>query len=244
MKDFAQLKKELVKETRKKVSESVSPDLMIIQGINTIDDLTKVLNTLTKRLREWHAYSLPELDKKITDNEIYCKLISTKTYKELKEEFGKETMGHVLAKEDMQIQEKLAKNLTDNYLLRNEIMNYIEKLMKENMPNTLILTGANIGARLLVSAGSIKRLAMMPASTIQMLGAEKALFRHLKTGARPPKHGFIINHPYVINAGKNKGKIARILADKISHCAKLDYFKGEIIAQQFKDEIEEKLKNI
>jgi len=87
---------------------------------------------------------------------------------------------------------------------------------------------------------SLKHLAMLPASTIQLLGAEKALFRHIKTGSRSPKHGIIINHSIVQKAKRNeKGKAARMLADKLSICAKLDYFKGEFKAKEYKKELEE-----
>lgn len=240
MVNFKEIREKFIKDTKSKVKEAVNADIIIIQAINMIDDLNKVLNTLAKRLREWHAYSLPELEHQIEDNETYCKLIATKSYEELKEEFGCDTMGNVIDQKDVEIQEDIGKIITKNYELRTSLSNYVEELMKKHLPNVQILAGTNIGARLLVSAGSFKKLAMMPASTIQMLGAEKALFRHLKSGAKPPKHGFIINHPLVASAGKDKGKVARVLADKISQCAKIDFFKGELIANKFRDELNKK----
>lgn len=230
-----------MKETKIKVKEAVSFDLMIIQAMNTVDELTKVLNSLTKRLREWHAYSLPEMEFSMEDNEVYCKLISTKSYEELKEEFGKDTMGNILDEKDVAMQIETAKNITQLFKLKEDLLTYIENIMKINMPNFQILAGTNIGARMLVSAGSLKKLAMMPASTIQMLGAEKALFRHLKSGARCPKHGFIINHNLVAG-NKEKGKVSRILADKLAQCAKIDFFKGEVVANKMKEDLETKFK--
>ncbi|MDD3175308.1 MAG: NOP5/NOP56 family protein [Candidatus Nanoarchaeia archaeon] len=242
MSNFSILKERLMQETKVKISEAVGEDLMIVQAMNTIDELNKVLNSLSKRLREWHAYTLPELNHDVEDNEAYCRLISTKSYDELKDEFGKNTMGGKLSDEDIEIQIDIAKNITETFKMKDKLVLYVETLMKRIAPNISILAGSSIGARLIVNAGSIKRLAMMPASTIQMLGAEKALFRHLKTGARPPKHGFIINHPYVAAAGNSKGKVARILADKLSQCAKIDFFKGDIVADKMRKELDEKFK--
>ncbi len=238
--NFSELKKRLMKETRTKVANAVSPDIMIIQAMNSIDELTKTLNGLTKRLREWHAYALPQLEHSLGDNEAYCKLLATKSYEELKEEFG-DSMGKILTEEDRKMQEEFAKTIYLNFQLKENLTNYIEELMKKHLRNVQYLAGTTIGARMLVNAGSIKKLAMMPASTIQMLGAEKALFRHLKSGAKPPKHGFIINHKLVAAAGKNKGKVSRILADKISQCAKIDYFKGEFIADKFLEDIQKRI---
>lgn len=241
MVDFKDIKNSLIDETKEKVRAAVSADMMIIQAMNTVDELNKILNTMAKRLREWHAYALPELEHLMEDNEAYCRMISSKSYDELKEEFAKNsTMGNFVDEKDLAIQQKIAKTITENYFMKDEILNYIEDLMKKYLPNVQIMAGTNIGARLLVSAGSFKKLATLPASTIQMLGAEKALFRHLRSGSRPPKHGFIINHPYVSNAGKDKGKAARMLADKISMCARVDYFKGEIVALKFKEDLDKK----
>ena len=96
------------------------------------------------------------------------------------------------------------------------------------------------GARLIALAGSFERLATLPASTIQILGAEKALFRHIKTGAKSPKHGVILQHPLVLDA-KAKGKAARQVADKISIAARIDFFKGEFRGDILIKELREKL---
>ncbi|HII72111.1 TPA: C/D box methylation guide ribonucleoprotein complex aNOP56 subunit, partial [Candidatus Woesearchaeota archaeon] len=88
-----------------------------------------------------------------------------------------------------------------------------------------------------------EKMALMPASTIQLLGAEKALFRHMTTGAKPPKFGVIINHPLVTKAKKpDKGKVARTMADKISLAAKIDFFKGEFKGDDLRKELEERFK--
>ncbi|MEW5896928.1 MAG: NOP5/NOP56 family protein [Nanoarchaeota archaeon] len=228
--------------TKQSIKDSVNDDQLITQAISNISELDKTSNTLTKRLREWYSWYFPELSEAIDNHEKFALLIATKTRKELLEEINApETMGADLAKEHVEEITLLAKQITNLYQLRKEHENYLKKAMKKYCPNLLELAGATIGAKLIELGKGLKHLAMMPASTIQLLGAEKALFRHLKTGSRSPKYGTIINHPIVQKAKRDeKGKAARMLADKLSLCARLDFFKGEFKAQEFKKELEEK----
>lgn len=128
---------------------------------------------------------------------------------------------------------------------RSQLLNFITKGMEEEMPSFTELAGASLGAKLLAEAGSKKRLAFAPASTIQVLGAEKALFEHLKNKKKvsSPKHGLIFNHPLLQKLPKNKrGKAARILAGKLSITARIDYFGGE--KTDLKQEVENKVSNL
>jgi len=121
----------------------------------------------------------------------------------------------------------------------------IEEDMKEIAPNISTLVGPMIGARLISSSGGINKLAMMPASTIQILGAEKALFRFKKEGGKPPKHGYIFQHTYINKAPRNiRGKIARVFAAKISIAAKADVFTKRDISKDLAKDLEEKIKEI
>ena len=114
--------------------------------------------------------------------------------------------------------------------------------MKTYCPNLLELAGVTIGAKLIELGKSLKHLALLPASTIQLLGAEKALFRHIKTGARSPKYGVIHAHSLIQKVNRDrKGKAARTLADKLSLCCRLDFFKGEFKANEYREELEETL---
>jgi hypothetical protein len=111
--------------------------------------------------------------------------------------------------------------------LRDGLNGYVESQMKRVSPNVAEVAGATIGARLMAKAGGLDRLAVMPASTIQILGAEKALFRSLRTGAKPPKHGILFQHQAVHTAPKwQRGKIARTLANKIAIAARVDFYRG------------------
>ena len=131
----------------------------------------------------------------------------------------------------------------------NEEMRRLEKQIESDMkaiaPNTSTIIGPLIGARLISLAGGMQRMAMLPASTIQILGAEKALFRFKKEGGRPPKHGIIFQHPLVNRAVKaERGKISRLLATKISTAVKADVFTKRDVTQELQNDIETRLKEI
>ena len=131
------------------------------------------------------------------------------------------------------------------YESRDSMEKYIDEVMKEIAPNVRELAGATLGARLIALAGSLENLAKKPAITIQVLGAEKALFRSLKTGARPPKHGIIFQHQYLHSAERwQRGKIARALAGKLSIAARVDAFGGEFIADKLKSSVEKRIAEI
>jgi nucleolar protein 56 len=121
----------------------------------------------------------------------------------------------------------------------------IEKDMNKVAPNIAKIAGLHIGARLIAISGSLERLATMPSSTIQILGAEKALFRYKKEGGKPPKHGVIFQHPFVNRSNKRvRGKISRVLANKISIAAKADAFTQRDISTELKEDLDERVKEI
>lgn len=234
--------------TKRKVADSLRPDHLIIQAVNNIDEIDKVGNTLARRLREWYELYNPEFSHSIESNEKFAELIVAKSRDELWKEIGQkpsESMGAELAEKDVGAILDLAKEFNSLYALKERQLKYIESAVQEIMPNVTHMTGAMIAAKLLAIAGSLEKIVLFPASTIQLLGAEKALFRHIKTGARSPKYGVIINHPLVASAKPSKkGKVARMLADKISIAAKVDYFKGEFCADKLLKELTEKVDKI
>ncbi|MCX6800664.1 MAG: RNA-processing protein [Candidatus Diapherotrites archaeon] len=128
---------------------------------------------------------------------------------------------------------------------RKNLQIFIDEAMKEELPNFGAIAGAIIGAKMLSEAGSKKELAFMPSSTIQLLGARKALFNHLKGKGKCPKHGFLFSHPLVQKLPKEKrGKAARIIAGKLSIAARKDYFTGKEDSKESLKEIAEKLARI
>lgn len=230
--DFYDLNLELTKEGLK---NAVNEDNLIMQAIANINELDKIANTMSKRLREWYSLYYPELSEEIEDHEKYVESV-------LEQERNAATFGADLDAIDVEEMKLLAGRIISLYALRKQHELYLQKIMEKYCPNLLELAGATIAARLIELGKGLKHLALLPASTVQLLGAEKALFRHLKTGSRSPKYGVIINHPLIQNAPRDKrGKAARMLADKLSLCARLDFFKGEFKAPDYRKDLEEKL---
>ncbi|MDE1842522.1 MAG: ribonucleotide-diphosphate reductase subunit beta [Thaumarchaeota archaeon] len=223
---------------------SESPDLHIIQAINTLDETDKIINLLSSRVREWYGLHFPELDNLIDTISGYSKIVvegrrdnftqNTYTNAGFPEEkaemlslLQKKSRGGQISDENLAIVQGIAKQILDLFELRQSLEKHIEAQMEKVAPNTTVILGSAVGARVLAKAGSLKRLATMPASTIQVLGAEKALFRALKTGAQPPKHGLLFQHQLVHSAPRwQRGKIARAIAAKAAIGARVDVYGG------------------
>jgi nucleolar protein 56 len=238
-------------------------DLIIIQAVQTLDDLDKAINLFMGRLREWYGVHFPELDRLVDKHETYARLVlklgnkDNFTVKNFEAEdipkakveqivkAAEASMGADLSEKDMSQIQALCKNLIDLYKLRQGLEDYLDKTMEEVAPNVKALTGSLLGARLIALAGGLTNLARIPASTIQVIGAEKALFRSLKTGTRPPKHGIIFQHAYLHEAKKwHRGKIARALAGKLAIAARADAFGGRYIGEELKANLEKRLEEI
>jgi nucleolar protein 56 len=238
-------------------------DLVIAQAIQTLDDLDRTVNLFMGRLREWYGVHFPELDRLIEKHETYARLVMDLGYRDTfslgaveKEGLPKEraenvasvaerSMGADMAEQDLAEIQALSKNVLELYELRKNMEAYVDKTMEEVAPNTKAVAGALLGARLIAIAGSLQNLAMKPASTIQVLGAEKALFRSLKTGARPPKHGLIFQHALLHDAKRwQRGKIARVLAGKLAIAARSDAFGGRYVGDALKADIDKRLAEI
>jgi len=250
--------------TRMRIQEqSGARDKMVIQAIEALDDVDKVINLLVSRLREWYSLHFPELDEILPRHPQYVAFVKAIGHRDnvdeekLRElglsdekikkiiEAKEKTMGAWMDETDIAIVQHFAEEIDRLYKLRKELEDYIDKAMDDVAPNLKALVGAKLGARLISLAGGLKELAMLPSSTIQVLGAEKALFRHLRTGAKPPKHGVIYQYP-AINRSPwwQRGKIARALAGKLAIAARVDYFSGEYIAEELKKELEARIKEI
>ncbi|MFP4567824.1 MAG: hypothetical protein ACLFN8_02675 [Candidatus Woesearchaeota archaeon] len=230
--NFKELREKALSDVKIKIKDSVNKDLMIINAINNMEELDKSFNVIVGRLREWFLLKNPELEHKVEDNQRFVEIIITQDY-------SKTEMGSDLSLRDNEAIMSLAMLAQGMQKTKEFLADYLDEVMNEHCKNVLALAGSTIGARLLREAGSLKRLASLQSGTIQLLGAEKALFRHIKTKARPPKHGYIVNHPVVMGA-RDKGKAARALADKISMTARLDYFKGEFLGHKYLEDLKQK----
>ena len=226
--DLAKLREKNLQLTKQKLKESVNEDNLIIQTVSNCEELNKILNMLVKRLREWYELYNPEFSKEVYDNESF--VIHLKK--------NKGELGGDFKKKDIDMVFELSEKIKAIYELKKNEEIYLDNLMDNCCKNLKAVAGILIGAKLIEKAGSLKKLALMPASTIQLLGAEKALFRHIKTGAKCPRHGLIHEHTYILQAkNQERGKKARLLADKISLAVKIDYFKGKFIGDKLKEEL-------
>ncbi|CDU24411.1 probable SIK1-involved in pre-rRNA processing [Sporisorium scitamineum] len=254
--------------SRSKVKFNVNrSDNMIIQAIALLDTLDKDVNTFAMRVREWYGWHFPELVKLTTDNLTYAKLAKFIRNKERLSEEDVQDMTDILSGD-----ETTAKNILDaarasmgqeiGELDMHNILNFADRVInlgeyRKNMhkyliekmhlvaPNLSALLGEIIGARLISHAGSLTNLAKYPASTVQILGAEKALFRALKTKGNTPKYGLIYHASAIARAApKNKGRMSRFLANKISIASRIDCFSetpttkfGEVLAVQVEERL-------
>ena len=239
-----------------------SRDLQVVEAIQSLDEIDKLLNIISGRVREWYGLHFPELNSLIEDTSTYNKIIleiglRSGINRENLSKLGVndekaesihlasvDSKGGDMREEDIKIISYLANEVIRVDTLRKEISEFIELIMNEIAPNLSTIAGPTIGARLIGKVGGLEKLSKLPSSTIQLLGAEKALFRSLKTGTRPPKHGILFQHHYVNSAPKwQRGKIARSLAGKIAIAARVDMFRGSR-DKTLEVKIEERLKTI
>lgn len=238
-------------------------DLSAVQAVRAMDDLDKTLNLLAGRVREWFGLHFPEMDRMIEKHDSYARLVAKLgnrknfTYdnllaegipKEKAEELAaaaKKSMGAEIGDPDLVVLQSFCELMLDLYKFRAKSEDYVGDVLKQVAPNMTAVVGAALSARLISIAGSLDHLAKMPASTLQVLGAEKALFRSLKTGARPPKHGVIFQHTAIHQSPRwQRGKIARALSGKLSIAARIDAFHGEFLGDKLRDAVDKKVAEI
>ena len=228
---------------RRKLKRSLERrDLLIKQAVLALEELDEALNVLYARLKEWYLIHFPEVEE---EGERLAELVHRHGRRENFPQYSKPSAGAELTGRDIEMLRSYAGELLRLSRLRSELQEYLQELMEELAPNITHLVGATVGAKLIALAGGLAKLASMPGSRIQVLGAEKALFRHLRGRGRPPKHGVIFQFPAVKAAPKwQRGKIARALAAKLAIAARIDAFGGEFIGEELKRKLEERLNEI
>ncbi len=239
-----------------------------MQCIALIEQMDKDVNTFCMRLKEWFAWHFPEMTKIVSDNHIYAKIVTLLEGKrdnvtdELKDELtaitldeekaqqiidaAKISMGMDMNETDCLQVTKWAHRVNELITFRESLQDYLKDRMHAVAPNLQALIGDIVGSKLIAHAGGLTNLSKYPASTIQILGAEKALFRALKTKGKTPKYGLIFNSTFIGRAGaKNKGKISRYLANKCAIATRVDCFSEAPTAkfgEGLKGQMEERLK--
>ncbi len=224
------------KLTESRLSKAIHRDELIVQAVGAVDDVTREINFLTSRLREWYGVTDPGSAKMIDDHKKFVNKIL--------ENAGTSYFGLKLGEKDLKIIKTFARTLKESYQMKDELEAYIDSIMTELSPNIKAFVGPLLGAKLIAKAGGLYKLAMMPGSTIQVLGAEKALFRHLIQGKPSPKHGLIFQHPLISAKPKEvRGRIARSLSAKLSIAARLDYY-GKPLNKELIADFEKRLKEL
>lgn len=253
--------------SRAKVKFNVNrADNMIIQSIALLDQLDKDINTFSMRVREWYGYHFPELIKIVPDNSMYCRLaqlignrkeLSEESLESLEEvvmdnakaqailDASRSSMGMDISPIDLINIERFSTRVVSLAEYRLELQEYLRSRMSQVAPNLAALIGEVVGARLISHAGSLTNLAKYPASTVQILGAEKALFRALKTRGNTPKYGLIFHSTFIGRAAtKNKGRISRYLANKCTIASRIDCFSEiptSVFGDKLREQVEERL---
>ena len=246
-----------VKETSEKL------DQHLVQAVNTLDELDEIINTISTRIREWYGLHFPELDYILQNIITYAAIVKHAGPREnitselltqldvpnKKIEFIKQAIsksqGGSLTEESAESLRILASQVIQLSELRTDLSNSVENLMEILAPNLKNILTAIIRARLIAKAGTLLKLSQMPSSTIQIIGAEKALFRALKTGARPPKHGLLFQHPSVNSAPKwQRGKIARALSSKIAIAVRIDVYRNASLDNSLLEKLTKRIDTI
>jgi len=220
-------------------------DVMIVQAISLLDDLEKEINTYSMRIKEWYGWHFPELVRVVSDNLTYDRVVKRlgnrsnfetvdltdivgEQTAEMVKKVAKISMGTEISEEDISYIMELCTQTIDIFEYKDELFEYLKSRMATIAPNLTVLVGELVGARLIAHAGSLINLAKHPASTVQILGAEKALFRAIKAKKATPKYGVIYNASFVgKSSSKNKGKASRILANKAALSCRVDALGNE-----------------
>ncbi|KAH8862453.1 Nucleolar protein 56 [Schistosoma japonicum] len=240
-------------------------DNMIIQSINLLDQLDKDVNNFCMRVKEWFSYHFPELSKIVPDNPTFVKIVglirtragaTEENFEALEAltnsqvasdiiESAKSSAGFDITDDDAENLTTFTTKIMGLIERRRLTQEYLGKKLAGVAPNLSTMIGDRVSARLIAHAGSLTNLAKFPASTIQILGAEKALFRALRSHGATPKYGLIYHSPFITRAAReNKGKISRFLAAKCAIASRIDCFSEvlcDIYGKHLKQQIEDRL---
>ncbi|MBM4248797.1 MAG: ribosomal biogenesis protein [Euryarchaeota archaeon] len=231
---------------REKLGE-LGPDRFVVQAIAGLDELTKTSNLLIERLAEWYGLHFPELVESSTQKELVDLVARLGDRETIRSQGGRdlESMGTPLSDDDRRAVMEWAGLARSVLSSQSGLEGYVTRRMEQLSPNLSAVVGPLLAARLLAHTGSIERLGRLPASTMQLLGAEKALFQFMTEGGRPPKHGVLFQHPLVHRAPPwQRGRIARALASAASLAARVDAFGKRDISESIRSGLQRKLERI
>ena len=224
-------------------------DRILMQAIGVLDETDRVLNVFVERLREWYGLYFPEAGRCIPNHEAFAETVMFGKRENMEDKklskLAKKTAGMEFSDDDIEQMQGFARGIKDLFGMRKELEKYVNEKAKSTAPNLAAVAGPLLASRLLVLAGGLEKMARMPSSSIQLLGAEKSLFRHLKGKGKPPKYGILFSHPHVQQAPKErKGKVARLVAAKLSIAAKTDFFSKKDRGKELRDKLDEQVNSV
>lgn len=258
MDKLKEMRKNLIFQTKRQVSEKLSgDDVHLVRAVSSFKNLEQIFNLVSEQVFEWYGLHFPEFRGNVSDPVLVLKVIVSVGDRK---NFSVDSLSNIVS--DSSLVEKIVNwaenssggkienhSLKSVQLLAQEALNiktacdslqsFVKKQMVEIAPNFSELATSLIASQLLARAGSLERLASMPGSTIQVLGAEEALFSHLRNKTKSPKHGFIFNHPLIKSLPKKaRGKMARTLSGKLAICVREDFFGKKRIVDEYKPKLE------
>ncbi|HLC59217.1 MAG TPA: hypothetical protein VJH34_01710 [archaeon] len=246
------LTKTNIEMTKSDIKKSVKRDVIIMQVNRAMEEIDKSVNIFVERLREWYGLHFPEINRNVESHERFVKLVEKfgsrdKIDEEHLKKLAEKSIGIELSHLDVAEIQAFAAQIRSLNEIRERLSKYLESVLKEMAPNLSEIAGTSIASKLISKAGGIDRLAKMTSNTIQLLGSEKALFRflHSRGNNRSPKYGIIFFHPLIQGSPDEKrGKLARVLASKISMAAKIDFFSKDDRSKEMKKELDAKVKEV
>ncbi len=219
---------------------SIGRDRLLMQAAGALENLNETAGLFLERLKEWYSLHYPELN--VSQKEMLNKVLDYGN----RENFPgfAESVGVDLTEEDEAALKSFATAAKNITTARTELEKYVKETVREIAPNFSSLIEPVLGAKFISLAGGMEKLARMPASTIQLLGAEKALFRHLKKQGKSPKYGILYQDTRIQGApADKKGKIARTISAKLMLAARIDFYSGRF-EEKLKKELDEELKAV
>ncbi|WP_414838039.1 hypothetical protein ACK3SF_01410 [Candidatus Nanosalina sp. VS9-1] len=247
--DREEIRDKALKQTREKLRKPVEKDLFLVKTVQQLDKLNKNFREDVENFRDLYSQHFPELVSELTDDERFVDMLDRfgvqRSELEPFQELAESSTGSAINDEEKQIIEDILSQLVETKETTERLEAYVEKEAKKEFQNLSGLLNPLLATRLVALAGGLDELAKKPASTVQMLGAEKALFRYLHGEGTPPKHGVLFNHPFVKNLPEEeRGKMARFLANKAVMAARIDNYGDEDKSEGLREEARERYEEL
>lgn len=247
--DRDEIREKAIDSTREELKKSVEKDQLLVRAVKQLDQVGKDFTEEMERLRDWYALHFPELEDEISDDEELLNILEKygveKDDIEPFSSMAEDSTGTDLEEKDKKVIESVVSSLSQMQDLKEELEDYVEEGAEEEFHNLSGLLGPLLATRLVALAGGLEEMAKKPASTVQMLGAEKALFRYLHGEGTPPKHGVLFQHKFVKTLPEDKrGKMARFLANKAVMAARIDNYGDKDKADSLREEARERFEEL